>query len=334
MYALVITDDFEEKFSPKKPAAFFDIDHTIIIPSSGKKMYSNKDNYKWKFMYDNIVSIIKKLSSTHTIYFVTNQLKYDDIVETRFKNMLLQIEVPALILVSTERNVYRKPGIGLVTNPNIPGGIPNITEKSFHVGDAAGRSEDFSDDDLWFAINSNINFYTPEEFFIDNSGPFFKRGFDFQIEKCIRYDIIKQLDHFYHNYDAIMLIGLPGSGKSYIRKWYLSNYTGVSVFNNDENLKGIPDSKFYILDNTNLKVSQRKSYPSYIINSRIATILLDINPNECIRGIKYRVCIEGGSYVPDVTIRSMNKNREIPEKLDLILNIRPILDNNFPPYLL
>lgn len=38
-------------------------------------------------------------------------------------------------------------------------------ENSFFVGDAAGRSKDFSDSDLKFATSLGLKFYTPEEFF-------------------------------------------------------------------------------------------------------------------------------------------------------------------------
>ena len=38
-------------------------------------------------------------------------------------------------------------------------------EKSFYCGDAAGRAEDHSNDDLLFSINTGINFCTPEMLF-------------------------------------------------------------------------------------------------------------------------------------------------------------------------
>jgi hypothetical protein len=38
-------------------------------------------------------------------------------------------------------------------------------EDSFYCGDAAGRKSDFSSDDLLFALNTGLKFYTPEMLF-------------------------------------------------------------------------------------------------------------------------------------------------------------------------
>ena len=38
--------------------------------------------------------------------------------------------------------------------------------QSFFVGDAAGRAQDHSSDDKNFAANAELQFYTPEDFFV------------------------------------------------------------------------------------------------------------------------------------------------------------------------
>lgn len=38
-------------------------------------------------------------------------------------------------------------------------------EKSFYVGDAAGRTGDHNDTDRKFAVNAGLIFYTPEQYF-------------------------------------------------------------------------------------------------------------------------------------------------------------------------
>ena len=67
------------------------------------------------------------------------------------------------IVVSIRKDEYRKPNISMwdfyTKDRNVD------YKKSFYVGDAAGRKNDFSDSDLKFAENIGIKFYTPEEFF-------------------------------------------------------------------------------------------------------------------------------------------------------------------------
>lgn len=72
--------------------------------------------------------------------------------------------------VEKEKDFFRKPETGmwyqLIKDINEMG--PEIDfDKSFFVGDAAGRKNDFSDSDRKFARTLNLQFFTPEEFFID-----------------------------------------------------------------------------------------------------------------------------------------------------------------------
>ncbi|GMG21283.1 unnamed protein product [Ambrosiozyma monospora] len=102
-------------------------------------------------------------------------------------------EVPTLIYASTKKSKkdlqngvgsddqlhssFRKPGIGMFEQlkmdlgdgVGVGVGIDGVLidmEKSFYVGDAAGRKSDFSDSDKKFAENVGLKFYTPEEFFV------------------------------------------------------------------------------------------------------------------------------------------------------------------------
>lgn len=312
-------------------SAFFDIDHTIILPKNGKKLYSKKDNFEWEYMYDNTIQRIRDTSKTHSIYFVTNQLKYDSIIKARITEMMKELNIPSTALISTDRDIYRKPGIGLLS---IDGFIPNITKESFHVGDALGREGDFSDDDLWFAIHAGLKVYSPEEYFDINFDPSLYGPIEYIKSKPIDTYLINVLRNIHDDYNVVMLIGLPGSGKSAIRKWYENNYSNVGVFNNDEKKTADDSHSFYVIDNINLTEKQRSSYPEFIYELKIATIFTDLSPKDCIRGVKYRTTIEGGIFVPDVAIYTANKYRNIPSKLTLHLRSRPVLTKNFPAYLL
>jgi DNA 3'-phosphatase len=311
----------------------------VIYPINHKKFYPKKYTLTDWEPHPKAKAVLKNaVTNGFTIYFVTNQLKYNSIIENRFREMLRYFEIEALVLIADQRNVYRKPSAKLIQDPNIPGGIPTIDRiLSFHCGDAAGRPNDFSDDDFWFANFAKINFYTPEEVFVDS--------FDFKpkIRKHflkiphVDEDLINILKLYYETSDGIMLIGLPGTGKSSIRRWMVDNLNNknkpIYVYNNDENLH-FPekfDSKgFYIFDNTNLNKIQREKFSK---NLNLKTIYIDLSAKEAIRGIKYRNIFQNGAHIPDVVINTMNAHKEIPDKIDLHLKKRPVLDEDFPWYL-
>lgn len=334
MYATIKTQNFIKNLNKKKPSVFFDIDHTIIRPAKGKKMYSEKDNYEWVFMYSNTVQRLRDITSKFQVYFVTNQLRYTDIVKKRFQDMLKLLNIDTLILISTDRNEYRKPAAGLVNDPKIPGGLPKITSKSFHCGDALGREKDFSDDDLWFAVHAGVQIYSPEEFF-DTDFKFITELVSYDVPLKINTKLIKQLENIHSKYDGIMLIGLPGSGKSSIRKWYEDKYTNITVYNNDVSMNGYNPNKnpFYILDNTNMTNSLRNKYPKNILKLDIKKIFIDLPTKDCIRGVKYRNLFQGGEHIPDVVLHTMKKYAHIPDDIFIHLTERPVLDSSFPPYL-
>lgn len=354
----IYTDKFFETLDENKSSAFFDIDHTIIFPVKGR-FYNDKDKFKWNFN-KNAKEVLQEISQKYTIIFVTNQLKYDEIVEQRIKDMLSLLEIETIVFISTDRDIYRKPGIGFLeyVEANFGKEILNIDDKSFHCGDAAGRPErtiddvvrvkaDFSDDDFWFAQHLEINFFTPEEIFdeqIDPSLPYKKNIIK---SPPIDYTLIEKIHKIIRENDGIMIMGLQGSGKSYLKRWLESDISerlgrNVVVFNRDEKLgpKKYNDNDFFILDNVNLTEHSRNNYPSDILSKKIAKIYIDLDPKECIRGIKYRVALgaapaSGSAYISDITIYTSNKYKEIPGgKIDLILKKRPVLTDYFPPYLL
>ena len=76
----------------------------------------------------------------------------------------MKVGIPMLFLAATASDEYRKPALGM-WNHLFPKNSPHTYEKkSFYCGDAAGRpasagkSKDFSDSDLKFALNIGIPF--------------------------------------------------------------------------------------------------------------------------------------------------------------------------------
>lgn len=70
---------------------------------------------------------------------------------------------------------FRKPETGmwfeLLKDVEEKHGCQVDLEKSFYVGDAAGRKNDFSDSDREMAKALKLKFFTPEEFFVNNPPP-------------------------------------------------------------------------------------------------------------------------------------------------------------------
>jgi bifunctional polynucleotide phosphatase/kinase len=152
--------------------AGFDLDWTIICPKTGKKFPESIDD--WKFAFD--IGKIKEYSVRgYKIVIFTNQkgsfqgsggINFEEF-KTRWLKIFDNLGVPAYILASTHNDFSRKPSIGMwnFMEKNLNNDIKIDKKKSFYVGDAAGRSNDHSDCDIKFAINLDLHFMTPEEFF-------------------------------------------------------------------------------------------------------------------------------------------------------------------------
>ena len=115
----------------------------------------------------------------YTVIISSNQGRLTDLEgnevpeATSFKRKLEHImralQIPVTLLVACANDLYRKPRTGLwPLIPTLTGndGCGLDKEHSYIVGDAAGRKGDFSDSDLHWAMNAEIPFYTPEEFFL------------------------------------------------------------------------------------------------------------------------------------------------------------------------
>jgi bifunctional polynucleotide phosphatase/kinase len=152
----------------------FDLDHTLIKTKSGN--VHPKDIEDWVSYPGSIIKIKDLYNDGFKIVVFTNQsgskFNKNDFTK-KIENISKKFGVPIQAFVSTDYGFYRKPSIGMwylleQNNTNIP------IKESFYVGDAAGRpktstkKKDFSDSDLKFSLNLGIDFYIPEEFYVDN----------------------------------------------------------------------------------------------------------------------------------------------------------------------
>lgn len=155
--------------------AGFDMDGTLICTKSGRVF--PKDEKDWKFLYNSTVTKLQKFfeeNDNFKFIIITNQAGMSsgktslEGMKKKIETIVSQIAVPALVFVVPGKNEYRKPLGGIwevVTSEYNESVEPNKAE-SFFCGDAAGRKKDHSICDRLFALNLDIGFKTPEEFFM------------------------------------------------------------------------------------------------------------------------------------------------------------------------
>jgi len=162
-------------------------------------------------------------------------------------------------LESASRILMKGSGIRFADSDN-PGGPPRFIDtnkinkdKSFFIGDALGRSSDFSDSDKVFAENIGIQWYCPEQVF---------RAKTEIIE-------IPTIPLVVEEQQIIIMMGFPGSGKSTIAK-NICKTTNFVYIEGDihksstkmikASLEHISQKKSIVFDATNGSAKKRKDY--------------------------------------------------------------------------
>ncbi|KAH8116055.1 PNK3P-domain-containing protein [Phellopilus nigrolimitatus] len=148
--------------------AAFDLDGTVI------KWSSFNNGSQWEYWNKKVPQALKQAhESGYTVVFFSNQCLHEKKL-VQWKQKIPSIakalhDVPFVIFAATAKDVYRKPMPGMwvaLEKLALEAGITIDKAQSFFVGDAAGRKADFSGTDRKFALNLNLQFYTPEEYFL------------------------------------------------------------------------------------------------------------------------------------------------------------------------
>ncbi|GJQ72382.1 hypothetical protein Trydic_g3465 [Trypoxylus dichotomus] len=258
--------------------AAFDLDGTLITTKSGQRF--PKDTNDWVLAFPNVQKTLKDLYlEGYRIIIFSNQHKlgYEKHLipsfKTKIDNIIHKIGVPIQVFIATQRDMYRKPLIGM-WNSLLK--LMNETvdmQQSFYVGDAAGREKnwaphkkkDHSMSDRLFAINIGINFYTPEEYFLKARSVKFLMP-EFDPRAVTSYDGIVPLSK---DPEAILMVGCQGSGKSHFCKKHLipRGYVYInrdSLGSKQKCLNTFEDclktQKSVVVDNTNPDIDSRKPY--------------------------------------------------------------------------
>ena len=154
--------------------AAFDLDGTLCVTKTGGPFAKHGDDFK--LFSDQLPDKFRRLKDTHEIVIFTNQLgifyKKTNIEETkkRIEGVIncLGHDFNCRVFIAANENAYRKPRKGMFDM--LCSSHDLDLDSSFFVGDAAGRDKtkerkkDHSNSDFLFALNTGLNFLTPEQF--------------------------------------------------------------------------------------------------------------------------------------------------------------------------
>jgi len=323
--------------SEKKYIAAFDMDYTLIKPKSNNVF--PKDENDWKLLFGNkIIEKLKKIKKDYQIIIFTNQKglsKGKTTIEQLSKKMydiqtLLDIDID--VIISTTNDYYRKPLTGMWRFYKSHRNTEIDRNKSFYVGDAAGRiytaklpnsktKKDHSSDDRFFAHNIKLQFYTPEQFFDipDENHHITNLVFDNpDLDNSINDSI-----NINTNNNLIIFVGPPASGKTKLYNSRFSDYEHINMDTLKTKIKCIKQTEYamkykknIVIDNTNPNMDTRKLYldlgKKYNYNRYIINFRTNRNINNYYN--KYRVQKSKGKIrmIPDVVYNIFYKKYEKP----------------------
>ncbi|TRY61561.1 hypothetical protein TCAL_05698, partial [Tigriopus californicus] len=240
-----------ESCAGKSKIAAFDMDGTIITTQSGRVFA--KDVNDWRILYPEVPGKLKSLHlDGYKIVIITNQrgiaigrVKLDDF-KVKVQRIAQKLNVPLqLFCCSGDGGMFRKPRIGVwnLLKARMNDNISINQESSFYCGDAAGRlaswmsgkKKDFSCSDRLFALNLEVAFHTPEEFFLGQK-PTKKYNLPEFDPKSVdpKAPLLepKSTELTSETQEVILLVGVQGSGKSFLAET-IYEPAGYVVASND-----------------------------------------------------------------------------------------------------
>ena len=201
-----------ENYVSQSKIAAFDMDHTLTYAERHLFPREETDVYLLPNRKKKLEQLYK---DGYQLLLFTNQYsksKKEKLKRVnRVKTFLNKLDLPMIAYIATDKNNYRKPDIGAWQH-FLSTRSKEITE-SFFCGDAIGRPQDWSDSDKQFAINAKLKLIEPEKFFSK---------------------VTVKIDKDSKN--AIIFMGMPGSGKTSFYRKYLENYTHIE----QDSLKTFP----------------------------------------------------------------------------------------------
>jgi len=289
---------------------FIDFDGTLVRPNGNRPFPRNAEDFRLLFPIEIIREklmdlqnngyrlILRSDQSKPWKYTMINTVR--DLIVTGTK-----LEIGDIISWSKLTN---KPNTKLVEQIYPLG---TISPESIMIGDAAGRHGDWSSVDRDFAANLGVQFYTPEEFFSSHT-----------ITVLANKPEPNIINYTKDSGEIVLMVGLPGSGKSTFVKNQLGNYQYISgdvLKTTPKIIKAIKelycfhgDSLRVVIDACNHTVEKRKTYIDLAnqIELSIRCIWIDVAKETAIAQNELRKDTLG--YLPKIAIYTIAKRFEAP----------------------
>lgn len=320
----------------KSKIASFDMDGTVIKTKSGARFPKDKDD--WEMNLPVVPKILKELhEKEYKIVFFTNQSGVgkdrDKIRDFKYKTEKIvgYLAIPVQVFIALGKGIYRKPVTGMwnILSESKNENVEINMDKSFYVGDAAGREKewapkrkkDHSNADRLFALNLGLKFFTPEEYFLKSSqNPFKLPVFDPRHLPNVEYP-----DYTVPNQDVILMVGCQGSGKSHFSKSELipKNYVHISrdVLKSWEKCvylleQCLTTKKNAVIDNTNPDKGSRKKFIDLATKYKVQCrcFVMSTSFEHCRHNNKFRGFTDKSHEgISDMILYSYRKKFEAPE---------------------
>ncbi|XP_049873858.1 uncharacterized protein F21D5.5 [Pectinophora gossypiella] len=212
--------------------AAFDMDGTLIKTKSGK--VHPVDLNDWQIAFPPVPQKLKDLlSQGFKIVILSNQapigngrVKIEDF-KKKIESIVQKLDIPIQAYIATGKGFYRKPTTGMwkILSEQKNDSIDINMDESFYCGDAAGRvanwapgkKKDHSMADKLMAENLGLRFYTPEQFFLGHSINNVQMSKPEFIPSELTSEPFNE-NLIGTNQEILVLVGFPGSGKSFVAK--------------------------------------------------------------------------------------------------------------------
>ncbi len=271
----------------------FDVDWTLIKPKEGRTFPKDKNDWMW--LRKSVPETIREYSKKYQIVFLTDQSKNWKV--EMIKELCNILDIPIIVLISMDKE-YNKPNKTLFKSVFRK---KYSKKRSFYVGDAAGRKDDWSSCDKEIAAKIKVKFYTPEDIF--------------------EMDEIEENKEEYEKEEkeVIMMVGMQGSGKSTFAKNKFQNYTIISgdIYKTAERM--IKEANKYdtsiVFDSTNGTKEKRKYFIEYAKSKdlEVRCFWVDRSIDICIEQNKQREK-EKDIHIPKIALYKYRKDFEEPDE--------------------
>ena len=338
-----------KKGGARKVAAF-DLDDTLITPASGAKFPRGRSDWKW---WDaKVPARLRQLREEgFEIVVFSNQggVEKKNVPEEDLRGKLLdivgQLGFPMRAFLATHSDKFRKPSphawhVAFSEEKEFSERFTGLVHaESFYCGDAGGRSagwkagkkRDFACSDRKFATNVGVRYLTPEELFLGEQpttkwvwGCQEPRAMFRTFEGAAATHVAERETS--EGAELVVMVGMPGSGKSTMAKEKFVRNGFVRVCNDELGNKAkclkvadaaLKAGKSVVVDNTNPDPATRKEWIDLARKHGVRHVrcIHVATPRDVAVHLNlFREMYHGVKRVPDVGFNTYNARFSEPSK--------------------